>query len=121
MGKSCYQWTTLHAILCTVTWLPDCLQGDVGAAQGPGLFFQPSLGGPSPSYEASKKREEIKGPSAPGGPDSPFSGPAYFSHLEENIAFTWQPVGWEDTYGKSQSWELRLPVDMDAVHTSFTI
>lgn len=38
MDKSCSQWATLHAILCTVTWVPDCLQGDVGAAQGPGLF-----------------------------------------------------------------------------------
>lgn len=27
------------AILCTVTWFPDCLQGDVGAAQGMACFF----------------------------------------------------------------------------------
>lgn len=50
-----------------------------------------------------------------------FSGPEYFSHLEGNISFTCQPVGWSDVYGESQSQVSRLQVDKAPAHTRITV
>lgn len=81
------------AIPGTLTWLPDCFQGDVGLPRAwpvssviswLSLLFVLGEG----------KEEGNEGPCAPAGPDSLFSGPVLLSHSEGKIPFTCQPVGW---------------------------
>lgn len=74
---------TCHPLHCDLaTWF---FHGGVGAAQGLACVFNHLLAVPLLHV----RREEIKSPCTPDGPDSPFSGPLCFSHLEGNIPFTW--------------------------------